>query len=140
MKDYSKATIEDVKTIAIASYVEENGVLSVYDFAPFPIKRVFQVRGVTDPEEARGKHAHFACHQILIASAGQLTVTVSDGFGGKEEFYLNANEEAIHIPPGLWAEEHYLTSASALTVLCSHGYCKADYMNDWVSFEEWKES
>jgi hypothetical protein len=38
------------------------------------------------------------------------------------------------IPPGIWAQQTYLTENSVLTVLCDKLYQAADYIRDYEEF------
>ena len=110
------------------------GELVPIDFnsLPFVPKRVFHVSSVPVLEK-RGVHAHRHCHQILFALAGNISVEVTNGVD-TGEILLSENYSGLHIPPMIWASQTYLTNDSMLLVLASHGYSRADYIEDYEEF------
>ena len=70
---------------------------------------------------------------MLIASAGVVEVNCHDG-AGWATYALDRPSLALHVPPGTWAVETYLTEVSLLTVLASHPYDPGDYVNDYDEF------
>lgn len=99
---------------------------------PFPIVRAFQVSGV--PADAvRGRHAHKACHQFLVALSGAVTAIVDDGHVC-QTVRLDSPAAGLHVPPGLWGVQFDFTSDAVMLVLASHGYDAADYIDDYEAF------
>jgi dTDP-4-dehydrorhamnose 3,5-epimerase-like enzyme len=140
MPEPQKTNIDDVVYIYLKNYSEKGGKLvpvHTSDDFDFSIKRFFYVFDVPD-NDTRGKHAHHRCDQILIAVSGTVDVLVRDGTR-EATHTLNRPNKALWIPPGIWAEETYCED-SVLLVLCSHRYARADYMNDWEEFKQWKAS
>lgn len=82
---------------------------------------------------ARGGHAHKACHQFLIAMAGQFTVTTDDG-AEVRSWDLRRPTQGLHVPPGHWVELTPAADGAVLSVLASHGYDESDYIRDREQF------
>jgi dTDP-4-dehydrorhamnose 3,5-epimerase-like enzyme len=128
------ADISQIKVIQLPHHFEENGDLVVMENVsnvPFEIKRVFVVRA---PKGAiRGQHAHVKCTQLLTCTAGKIEVQCDDG-KDLVKFNLNHPSIALLIPPGIWAQQHYLEENSILTVLCDRVYEVKDYIRDYNKF------
>jgi dTDP-4-dehydrorhamnose 3,5-epimerase-like enzyme len=105
---------------------------------PFEMRRIFFVTGVA-AGETRGRHAHRQCHQLLICPTGAISVRITDGSSSRT-FALDTPEKALHIPPGLWAEQTYRDPASVLLVLCDRPYEVEDYIRDMDAFVAWRRS
>lgn len=98
---------------------------------PFPISRVFFVQG--DKGVVRGKHAHKLCSQFLVCPLGEIRVICTDG-SKEKEFLLNRPNLGLLIPPGTWAEQHYLSENALLMVLCDRNYETEDYIRSYSEF------
>jgi hypothetical protein len=103
---------------------------------PFDIKRVFYIYDVPSGE-SRGAHAHYKCHQLLIAATGSFEVEVNDGIENKT-FFLNTPDKGLHIPPGIWASELDFSGSSICLVLASEEYSESDYIRDYEGFLKFK--
>ena len=99
---------------------------------PFTVKRVFYSYDIPGGE-SRGAHAHYECHQFLIAASGAYEVLLDDGVN-KRTVLLNRPFFGLHIPPGIWASEQAFSSGSICLVLASHGYDAADYIRDYIKY------
>lgn len=99
---------------------------------PFQVSRFFTVFDVPGPE-VRGEHAHYECHQLLVAVAGSLEVICDDG-NQSRTYTLSRPDVALHIPPLVWGVQHQYSSDAVLLVLASHGYDPADYIRDYDEF------
>jgi uncharacterized protein YcfL len=66
---------------------------------PFKIKRIFYLYDVPGGE-SRGAHAHYNCHQFLIAASGSFEVSLADG-KTQRIVQLNRPYLGLHIPPGI---------------------------------------
>ena len=73
--------------------------MSSGDTVPFDIRRVFYIYDIPGGE-ARGAHAHKACHQFLVAASGSFEVVLDDGTE-KRTVFLNRPFMGLHIPPGI---------------------------------------
>ncbi len=99
---------------------------------PFTVSRFFTVFDVPGPE-VRGEHAHYECHQLLVAVAGSLEVICDDGHQSRT-YTLSRPDVALHIPPLVWGVQHQYSSDAVLLVLASHPYDPADYIRDYEEF------
>ena len=99
---------------------------------PFDIKRIFYLYDIPGGKE-RGAHAHFECHQFLIAGSGSFDVLLDDG-KSKKLVTLNQPYKGLHIPPGIWASEINFSSGSICLVLASHKYDEKDYIREYNAF------
>ena len=111
------------------------GSLTVGEFErdiPFPSKRYFLVFDVPTAE-TRGEHAHYACHQFLIAVKGSVTVIADDGHA-REEFTLNAPNVGLYLPPMTWGIQYNYSEDAVLLVFASHYYEANDYIRDYQDF------
>lgn len=119
----------------IKSVVDERGALSFAEIGeglPFEPKRFFLVHDVP-AGISRGGHAHRHCEQFLIAVAGGVAVTIDDG-QGRAEYLLERKDQGLHVPAGIWGEQHYLSEDSCLLVLASDPYDSDDYLSDYSEY------
>jgi uncharacterized RmlC-like cupin family protein len=110
---------------------DARGLLSAAEFPeqlPFAPLRVFIVTGSAVGTE-RGGHAHYSCHQILVATAGTVVVEYDDD-DGTSEITLSDATDFLYIPPLVWAKQTYATDGASLVVLASHAYDADDYIDD----------
>lgn len=105
---------------------------------PFEIKRVFYSYDIPGGE-ARGAHAHKACHQLLVAASGSFEVVLDDG-KNKRTVLLNRPFYGLHVPPGIWAAEQGFSSGSICLVLASHLYDESDYIRNYDEFINHKQN
>ena len=102
---------------------------------PFDIKRVFYLYDIPGGE-SRGAHAHYKCHQFLIAASGAFEVLLDDG-KTKRLVQLNRPSIGLHIPPGIWASEINFSSGSICLVFGSEAYNESDYIRDYKEFKNY---
>lgn len=115
--------------------VDPRGSLSVGEFndsVPFQAERFFVVYGVP-AKETRGEHAHFKCHQFLIAVSGSVHVVADDG-ASREEFVLDTPNAGLYLPPMTWGIQYRYSSDAALLVFASDRYDPADYIRSYDEF------
>jgi hypothetical protein len=104
--------------------------------SPFDIRRVFYIYDVPSGE-SRGAHAHYKCHQLLVAATGSFKVEVFDGVNS-EIYFLNTPDKGLHIPPGYWASEFDFSGGAICLVLASEEYDEKDYIRDYEEFLKFK--
>jgi RimJ/RimL family protein N-acetyltransferase len=117
---------------------DERGALAFIEAAkevPFEVRREFHLFDLK-AGVARGGHAHKACHQFLVAMAGEFQVVTDDG-GPRRTWRLAAPDQGLHVPPGHWVELTPSCSGAVLSVLASHGYDETDYIRSRERFDEW---
>ena len=100
---------------------------------PFAIQRVFWTY-CTPEIIVRGRHAHHATEQVLIAVAGRLTVTTEKANGALQTFRLEDPNIGLYVPPHVWHTVHYSTTAVQL-VLASTSYQEDDYIRNFEEFQ-----
>ena len=119
-------------------FVEDlRGNLTVGDFdkeLPFQPKRHFLVFGVPG-QEVRGEHAHYECHQFLIAPHGSVSVVADDGVN-RREVLLDHPSLGFYLPPLTWGIQYKYSSDAVLLVFASHSYDPDDYIRDYDEFLE----
>jgi dTDP-4-dehydrorhamnose 3,5-epimerase-like enzyme len=129
----------DAAMVLTLSRIDDDCALVIAEakkHVPFDIRRVFFVTAVA-AGEMRGHHAHRRCHQLLVCPAGAVSVRLSDGAANRI-VELDAPQKALHIPPGLWAEQTYRDPATVLLVLCDRPYEAEDYIRDVAGFVAWR--
>ena len=134
------SSIQDCQLLEINQIGDRRGHITVVENhreIPFDVKRVFYLYDIPGGE-SRGAHAHKECHQLLVAASGGYQVEVNDGIE-KNIFNLNRPNQALHIPPGIWASEINFTSGSICLVLASHVYQEDDYIRDYETFKSYKK-
>jgi hypothetical protein len=103
---------------------------------PFDVNRVFYLYDIPGGEN-RGAHAHYSCHQFLVAVCGSFEVILFDG-SIMRQVQLNRPYMGLHIPPGVWAEEVNFSSGAVCLVLASHSYDAIDYIRDKDEFIKYR--
>ena len=103
------------------------------EHVPFEIRRVFYLYDIPGGA-VRGAHAHRKCHQVLVSAMGSFDVLLDDG-AAKRSVGLNRPYHALHIPPGIWAQELNFSAGGICLVLASHPYDEADYIRSYAEFQ-----
>lgn len=99
---------------------------------PFQTKRVFYLYDIPGGE-SRGAHAHYECHQFLVAVSGAFEVLLDDG-NSKRQVLLNRPDLGLLIPAGIWASEINFSSGAVCLVLASEKYNEKDYIRDYSEY------
>ncbi len=123
-------TIHDVKFINLPLRNQTLTVMESLDL-PLDVKRIFVIKG--NKNEIRGRHAHRQITQYLVCVHGVCDVLCDDGVD-KKLFQLNSMNQALLLPPGIWAEQTYLEKDTTLMVACDALYDEADYLRDYDAF------
>lgn len=135
-----KPSVYDCSVINLPKFEYEEGNLTWVQRnknVPFDIKRAFYLYDIPGGE-ARGAHAHKACHQFLIAVSGAFEVVLDDGVN-KRTVMLNRPFCGLHVPPGIWAAEQGFSSGSVCLVLASETYQESDYIRHYDDFLKFKK-
>ena len=114
---------------------DEDGTLSFIEGnkdIPFKIARVYYLCDIPKDME-RGKHAHRALEQILVAPTGQLEIFLDDG-KNQEVILLNSPRQGLYIPSLIWRELRHFSKDAVCLVLASAAYDEADYIRSYDSF------
>ncbi|WP_256672320.1 WxcM-like domain-containing protein [Pseudomonas sp. ANT_J12] len=141
--DSDADVLREVQTTSVAGVTLHNlhnvqdkrGNLSMGEFGrniPFMVSRYFLVYNVP-AGEVRGDHAHFRCHQFLVAVKGTVHVIADDGVN-REEFVLDRADKGLHLPPMTWGIQHKYSADAVLLVLASDYYDNEDYVRSYEEF------
>ncbi|ASZ10690.1 FdtA/QdtA family cupin domain-containing protein [Chitinophaga pendula] len=131
----NKITVFDCSILTLPRISERSGNITFVEnnqHVPFDVKRVFYLYDVPGGE-SRGAHAHYECHQFLIAVSGSFEVLLDDG-KTKRQVQLNRSYYGLHIPPGIWASEINFSSGAICLVLASHTYDPKDYIRSYDEY------
>lgn len=109
--------------------VSENATPSL----PFAVQRVFWTYDTPD-NILRGRHAHRATEQVMIAVVGRILVTVEQANGKLEVFRLEVPNMGLYLPPNVWHTMQYSPGAVQLT-LASQPFLEEDYIRDYQEFK-----
>jgi len=104
------------------------------DKLPFDVKRVFWTY-YTPESIVRGRHAHHATEQILVAVTGRIIVTTESAKGDINTFILDRPEIGVYIPPNVWHTMQYSHTAVQV-VMASSLYKADDYIRDYEEFKK----
>lgn len=126
--------VDGVNVYRLPLVEDLRGYLSVFEQAPFEIKRYFLVFNVPT-REVRGEHAHRELHQFLVCVHGECHLIVDDG-RCREEILLNSPSIGVHIAPMVWAVQYNYSSDGVLMVLASDTYKPEDYIRDYATFRK----
>jgi dTDP-4-dehydrorhamnose 3,5-epimerase len=110
--------------------------LQALDNVPFAIKRTYYLTG-TKPGVARGFHAHRSLKQLAVCVAGKCRMVMDDG-NERTDYWLDATNKGIMIPPMVWHEMHDFSEDCVLLVLADAHYDESDYIRDYSAFKELK--
>jgi mannose-6-phosphate isomerase-like protein (cupin superfamily) len=115
----------------------ETGYISVADgikSLPFQIARVFWTY-FTPEEIIRGRHAHYRTEQVLIAVAGEISVTLEFPDGSIQAVRLSKPNTGVYIPPYVWHTMQYSHNAVQLA-MASTPYEASDYIRDKAQWRQ----
>jgi dTDP-4-dehydrorhamnose 3,5-epimerase-like enzyme len=100
---------------------------------PFVVQRVFWTYHTPD-NILRGRHAHRATEQVVLAVAGRILVTVEHADGTLEVFRLESPHMGLYLPPNVWHTIQYSLGAVQLA-LASQPFSEEDYIRDYQDFK-----
>ncbi|GAA4303726.1 FdtA/QdtA family cupin domain-containing protein [Nibribacter koreensis] len=115
-------------SVGFISIAETAGVL------PFDCKRVFWTYN-TPESILRGRHAHYATEQVIIAVSGRILVTTELSSSEVQVFVLETPCQGLYVPPNVWHTMQYSSQAVQL-VLASTPFEEADYIRDYATFKQ----
>lgn len=123
------------RLIQLPRIIDHRGNLTAGEFGkdiPFAVQRYFMIYQVP-LVEARGEHAHKACHQFLVCARGRISVTADDGTQ-RDDFLLDRPDIGLHLPPMTWGIQHTYSPDAVLLVFASEHYDADDYIRDYATF------
>ena len=101
---------------------------------PFDIKRVYYIFG-TQPNVARGFHAHKSLSQLLVCVSGSCDVILDNGVQ-RETMTLDRPDKGLLVQSMIWREMHRFSDDCVLLVLASNHYSEDDYIRDYSEFKK----
>jgi hypothetical protein len=112
------------------------GFISVAEghLLPFPVQRVYWTYA-TPPEVSRGRHAHHALRQVVVAAAGRIIVHTESLAQDQARFVLERPNQALYLPALNWHWLHFEVGA-VLLALASAPYDEADYIRSYSTFRQ----
>jgi hypothetical protein len=106
---------------------------------PFTIRRVYYVHDI--PAHAvRGGHAHKACHELIVAVKGAMTVELEAQDGSRSRNRLDHPSIGLYVPPLYWRVVRDYTAGAICLVLASEDYDPAEYLRDHDAFRRYRPS
>ena len=129
--------MKKIRKIKIKSFKVFSGELIPISFDkkfPFPIKRIFFLRGVKN--KTRGDHAHKKCSQLFLPLSGKIILNIKTPHSEKN-FTLGKNSKyAILVPPQYWCSVKFIKNDSILMVMNDRYYEFNDYLE---TFDDYKK-
>ncbi len=125
--------------IKFPSFSGKTGTLTMLEhgknpnsLVPFPIKRVFTIRGMKGEDE-RGGHTHHKTRQIIVCLRGSCRINLDDG---KKKTFADLKDpsEGITLEPYIWHTISDFKGDPILMVLASTEYDERDYIRDYSQF------
>jgi dTDP-4-dehydrorhamnose 3,5-epimerase-like enzyme len=100
---------------------------------PFPIRRVYWITHLGNPDAVRGRHAHKTLHQAIFCVNGAFELELDDGTT-RTRVLLDRPDHGIYLGPGVWHTMRRFSPDCVILVLASALYDEADYLRDYASF------
>jgi hypothetical protein len=100
---------------------------------PFPVRRVYWISRLGNPEAVRGRHAHRTLHQALFCAGGSFRLDLDDGTA-RSSVVLDRPNQGVYLGPGLWHTMRHFSADCVILVLASAPYDEADYLRDYAAF------
>jgi len=116
--------------IRLPSFSDHRGVLTVAERhlgLAFDAVRFFMLFGVPEGER-RGGHSLAVSEEVMVAAAGSVTLEVDDG-RTCWRVVLDDPTLAVHVPVGVWSEQHSFTEGAVLLVLASAPFDPDEFDN-----------
>ncbi len=140
---FSSARISDCSVMTLESHSNQrNGNLTVMQNtseAPFEIRRIYYLYDVP-AGESRGGHAHRRLYEMLVATSGSFSVTLTDGTGAEKTVMLNRPNVGLLIVPGIWRTLQDFSSGAVCLVMASEPYDEDEYVRSHEEFIELKQN
>lgn len=99
----------------------------------FAVRRVYFIRDIPD-WAVRGGHAHKHCHELIVAAAGAMTVSLEAQDGTTHRYRLEDPRKGLYVPPLYWRVVSEYLQGSLCLVLASEDYDPAEYLRDHERF------
>lgn len=128
---------QGVRWIQLPQNVDSRGHLTFLEsdvHIPFAVKRVFWISNVPKGQ-TRGGHAHWTCHEVVFAVAGQFEIELDDG-QHRATIVVDNPTRGITVPAGVWCELRHFAPGTVCLVVASQEYDASGYAFDR---ESWKK-
>jgi hypothetical protein len=103
----------------------------------FEIRRVYYIHDI--PAHAvRGGHAHKACHELVIAVKGAMTVELEAQDGRRSANRLDHPAIGLYVPPLYWRVIRDYTAGTICLVLASENYGPNEYLRGHHAFRHYQ--
>ena len=100
---------------------------------PFPIKRVYYITRLSNPDAVRGKHAHKALQQAIFCINGSFRLELDDG-SLQASLILDRPDRGVYLGPHLWHVMRDFSPDCVILVLASAPYDETDYLRSYDEF------
>jgi len=123
----------EIHWIDLPSNTDTRGVLTAIEASkdiPFEIKRVFYMHHVVDN---RAAHAHPDTDQVVIAVAGSLKMTASDG-QSNQIYELNDPTRGLYVPRMIFIELTDFSAGAVCLVLANTHYEYEKVIRSWDEY------
>ena len=125
----------DFQLVNLPDFKDDRGVLTFAEAGthiPFEIKRVFWIYDVPS-DKARGGHAHWTCHEVVVPVCGAFDILLDNG-KARKTFHLDKPSVGVVIPAGVWCELSHFDAGTVCLVLASQAYDTEGYVNDYEEY------
>lgn len=110
------------------SFIEQGRLL------PFDIERVYWTYDIPSWRIRKGR-ALRTCAEVVIATSGSFTLTVTGADGQEKNFTLDRSNRGLYLPPMTWRSISGFVTGSTCLTLASKLYDEADYIRDFQQFK-----
>ena len=100
---------------------------------PFPIKRVYYITRLSNPDAVRGKHAHKSLQQAIFCINGSFRLELDDG-SLQASLILDRPDRGVYLGPHLWHVMRDFSPDCVILVLASAPYDETDYLRSYDEF------
>lgn len=129
----TKYSIKDCCIIAVPTFTDERGAISVMDKElPFQVRRVFWLHHIADGKD-RGEHALLDSTEIIVAVHGSFVVDLDDTVS-KTSVLLDSPDKGLVIRPGIWFRTHSYKDDGISLILAEEEYARDKYTYDYEEY------
>lgn len=101
---------------------------------PFAVKRIYYITQVPK-NVTRGFHSHRNLEQVLVCLNGEVKIRVKTP-DDEDVITLRNDSVGLYIGNMVWREMFDFSDQAVLLVLASAHYNEADYIRDYISYEQ----
>ncbi len=132
---------EEIRLIELPKIEDARGNLSFIqapDILPFELKRTYWICDVAGGNSRKG-HAFREQDEVIVALSGSFDVLLDDGVN-QRRYHLARSYYGLYVPRMTWRVIDNFSTNSVALVLSSTAYNEADYIRDYVIFQNEKIS